>query len=331
MNISILILVAAAFLAATMGYAVQRGATCTVAAVEEIIKKRSAYRLLALVETSVWVLTIFLIVKFIWGIDSIPSNYAVTSFTILGAALLGIGAAVNNACVFGTIARFGSGDLAYTATPLGFFVGCFIYKIIPENEQALKLSDGSFILAAPFWVILIFLVWIMWRLIFKSFWHRLKSRNSVHQAKKFTHIPWYHTVASRIWAPHAATLVIGVTFIGMLLLVGAWTYTDALSEAARGMTNNTYVRILLVIALLTGAVLGGWTAGRFQYVRIDLRGLTRCAVGGALMGAGSVMIPGGNDGLILIGMPLLYPYAWVAFTGMCLSIALFLKFRERFN
>ena len=46
-----------------------------------------------------------------------------------------------------------------------------------------------------------------------------------------------------------------------------------------------------------------------------------CFAGGALMGWGSLLIPGGNDGLILIGMPLLWPYAWVAFATMCLTIA----------
>ena len=38
------------------------------------------------------------------------------------------------------------------------------------------------------------------------------------------------------------------------------------------------------------------------------------------MGWGSLLIPGGNDGLILVGMPLLWPYAWVAFLTMCVSI-----------
>ena len=40
------------------------------------------------------------------------------------------------------------------------------------------------------------------------------------------------------------------------------------------------------------------------------------------MGWGSLLIPGGNDGLILVGMPLLWPYAWVAFACMCLAIGL---------
>jgi hypothetical protein len=48
--------------------------------------------------------------------------------------------------------------------------------------------------------------------------------------------------------------------------------------------------------------------------------LSKCFVGGMLMGWGSLLIPGGNDGLILVGMPLLWPYAWVAFLTMCASI-----------
>ena len=32
------------------------------------------------------------------------------------------------------------------------------------------------------------------------------------------------------------------------------------------------------------------------------------------------LIPGSNDGLILVGMPLLWPYAWLAIATMCLAI-----------
>ena len=39
------------------------------------------------------------------------------------------------------------------------------------------------------------------------------------------------------------------------------------------------------------------------------------------MGWGSLLIPGGNDGLILVGMPLAWPYAWLAFATMCVTIA----------
>ena len=38
------------------------------------------------------------------------------------------------------------------------------------------------------------------------------------------------------------------------------------------------------------------------------------------MGWGGLLVPGHNDGLILVGMPLLWPYAWIAFLLMCVSI-----------
>ena len=39
------------------------------------------------------------------------------------------------------------------------------------------------------------------------------------------------------------------------------------------------------------------------------------------MAWGGLLVPGSNDGLILIGMPLLLPYAWAAFLAMCGAIA----------
>ena len=46
------------------------------------------------------------------------------------------------------------------------------------------------------------------------------------------------------------------------------------------------------------------------------------------MAWGSLVIPGSNDGLILIGLPLLRPYAWVAFLTMCVSIAVAMLLRN---
>jgi toxin CptA len=123
-----------------------------------------------------------------------------------------------------------------------------------------------------------------------------------------------------VWSPHAATTVIGITFFFMLLLVGAWAYTDVLAELARGMAGNLVARSLLLVALFAGAMLGGITAGRFRSTRVSAVQLLKCFGGGLLMGWGSLLIPGGNDGLILVGIPLLWPYAWIAFLTMCVTI-----------
>jgi len=116
--------------------------------------------------------------------------------------------------------------------------------------------------------------------------------------------------------------VIGVTFAVMLLLVGGWAYTYVLAELGRGMTGSVGARIVLALVLLAGAVLGGWTAGRFRSTRIGAAQLLRCLGGGVLMGWGSLLLPGGNDGLILVGMPLAWPYAWLAVATMCATIAI---------
>ena len=52
-------------------------------------------------------------------LGKMPSGYPVSYLTVLGGVLLGLGAYINRACVFGAIARFGSGEWAYIATPTG--------------------------------------------------------------------------------------------------------------------------------------------------------------------------------------------------------------------
>jgi len=87
------------------------------------------------------------------------------------------------------------------------------------------------------------------------------------------------------------------------------------------MATSVGARALLAVALLAGAVLGGWTAGRMRNTSIEPMQFVRCMAGGIVMGWGSVLLPGGNDGLVLVAMPLGWPYAWLAFATMCATIA----------
>ena len=125
----------------------------------------------------------------------------------------------------------------------------------------------------------------------------------------------------RIWTPYTATTVIGLTFLVATLILGRWTYTDFLSDLACGVTQRTAPKLMFSVALLLGATLGGWTEKRLKWVKPDMIGVARRLVGGALMGAGSALIPGGNDALVLVGMPLLWSYAWLAFASICITIS----------
>jgi Sulphur transport len=305
--------VVSAFCAGLMGFAIQRGATCTVAAVDEIVTKGRFRRLIGMVEASLWVVGGLLVAQSLHLLGEMPAGYAVNFSTVVGGALLGLGAFVNRACVFGAIARLGSGEWAYVVTPVGFYVGCLTVGPLFSPPPPERLSEGSPVLQASGWVALLFLGFMAFRVARPLLVSPGATRPTLVQRLRAD-------FAKRIWSPHAATAVIGVTFFFMLLLVGAWAYTDVLAELARGMAGNLFARSALLLALFTGAVVGGVAAGRFRNTRVTAPQLSKCFVGGMLMGWGSLLIPGGNDGLILVGMPLLWPYAWVAFLTMCASI-----------
>jgi toxin CptA len=297
--------VVVALCAGTMGFAIQRGATCTVAAVEEVVQRRGAGRLIALVEASAWVAGGLLIAHRLQWLAQLPVGYALSAWTLGGAALLGLGAFITRACVFGAIARLGSGEWAYAATPLGFYLGCLSVTTVFAPAPAPALAASPVLLAAPAITVWLVAAFFAWRIAAALVAHRGRLRVLVGQ---------------RLWSPHAATTVIGLAFLVMLVLAGAWAYTDVLADLARGMARGVGARTVLVACLLAGAIVGGWTAGRLRVTRIRAGELARCLVGGVLMGWGSLLIPGGNDGLILVGMPLLWPYAWAAFATMCLTI-----------
>ena len=93
-----------------MGFAIQRGATCTVAAVDEVLTQRSAHRLMALLEASLWVAGGLALAQLANLAGSMPAGHEVSAWTVIGGALLGLGAWVNRACVFGAVARLGSAN-----------------------------------------------------------------------------------------------------------------------------------------------------------------------------------------------------------------------------
>lgn len=313
--------VIAALCAGVMGYAIQRGATCAVAAIDEVVAEHAFTRLLALVEAALWVAGGVVVARALHVLPQMPAGYAVTSWTVIGGALLGLGATLNGACVLGSIARFGSGEWGYLLTPIGFYLGCVSVGAVFRTSMSHRLEADSPVLGAAAWLVLPFIAFAIWRAV----------RGLRDAAADSERARWHALVAARIWSPHVATTVIAVTFVVMLLLVGAWAYTDVLAELAHGMATDVGARSLLAVALLAGAVLGGWTAGRLRNAAIDAGRLVRCLLGGVVMGWGSTLLPGGNDGLVLVAMPLGWPYAWLAFATMCVTIATALAAGKRWH
>ena len=296
--------------AALMGYAIQRGATCTVAAVDEIVRTRRTRRLAAMMEASIWVAGLLLIAQQVRYGVTLPKGHAISAFAICGGLLLGAGAYINQACVFGAIARLGSGEWAYLATPVGFYLGTLVAANVmpeapfPQLVSPLAALPNLAAFAAGLFMVCRLLVALV---------GLLRSRPATARQVRAE-------IGKRLWRPEDATAVIGIAFFFLLVFEGPWAYTDVLNDAAQGAWHDLGSRAALLVALLLGAVLGGWSAGRLQAVAPNARQVLRCLAGGALMGAGSALIPGSNDGLILLGMPLLFAHAWVAFAAMAFAI-----------
>ncbi|HSB24485.1 MAG TPA: YeeE/YedE thiosulfate transporter family protein [Burkholderiaceae bacterium] len=277
-----------------------------------MLGKRRATRLIAMLEASLWVAGGLALATRLGVLPAMPAAYPVSAWVFIGGALLGFGAWLNGACVFGAIARFGSGDLNYLATPIGFYLGCLSVGSLFGAPSPGPLDAESPVLRASSAVAPLFLAFAAWRIVPPLFDAVRAWRGEGDTG----------ALARRVWAPHAATGVIGVTFVVILLLVGVWAYTDVLAQLAEGRSMRFALGAVCLLALYVGAWLGGRSAGRLSAMRLTAAGAARCLAGGALMAWGSLLIPGSNDGLILIGMPLLRPYAWLAFATMCVTVAM---------
>ena len=257
-----------ALLAAVMGFAIQRGATCMVAAVDEVVTTRRFTRLTAMLAASLWVLAGLLIAQAFGVLAKMPTGYAVTGWTLAGGALLGLGAFVGRACVFGAIARFGNGEWSYLMVPVGFFAGCATVPPLFMPMMPQPLLRGSTVFDAAGWfAVFLALLAVAW--VVRA--RRMARRDAESAPTPSARFGF----AARVWSPGAATTVIGITFFFMMLLVGPWAYTEALADVARKMPHDLLPRGLLMFALFAGAFTGGLTARRFGSTPVSLQSLAR--------------------------------------------------------
>jgi toxin CptA len=292
MDLSTPTLLLAVALVFMMGLAIQKGATCMVIAISDLVLRRRAGRAWAILIAALWVATILGLAARL-GFPSVPPLVRMPGWqTLAGGMLLGLGAHANRACVFGAVARAGNGERVYLLTPAGFFAGALAGFHLLLPPPAPLPAPQPFVLASPM-IAPVLLVGLL----------LLLARTS-----------------SRRWTPANATAVIGICFGLLFLVAGPWAYTDALSELAQaGAAAGLGERLLLLLVLFAGARAGGRTQPMATLgPRVSP---WRVIAGSAAMGTGSVMIPGSNDGLLLLGIPFLSVHAVAALGAMSLAIA----------
>jgi hypothetical protein len=122
-----------------------------------------------------------------------------------------------------------------------------------------------------------------------------------------------------------AALLIGLPGALLFLLYGAFGYTATFELVIEGSLGTrpwpSTARWVLLVAVLAGMLASTVQRGSF---RIDWRPRTAWllnAAGGALMGFGTALAPGGNDALVLYGIPILSPYALPTYAALAVGVA----------
>jgi len=304
--------VLALVLAFIAGFALQRGGICAVAAVREVVRDGKWARFISFLECAAWAL-IGLLIAHVAGWMSVGAwpQQASIAMAAVGGAVFGAGALLNGACAFGSAARLAAGEISFLALIPGFIVGAALgmglgwgADMAPAAPAAFAMQGRTFALIAA--GLAAFMVWRLW-----SAW---RAAPTLAQTAAILRAPH--------WPPALAMAVIAFVNVALLVIVFAWPYTTLLVDVAFARGMEIVTRASIVLVFLIGAWWGARSAGHFALRKGDVRAFAARFIGGALMGFGAALIPGGNDALVLLGLPLLQPAAFAAYAAMLAVIAL---------
>jgi uncharacterized protein len=312
-------LLLAGVLAAILGFAAHRASICTVRAVAEVMSSGTGTILLGIGKSVLWVsaitIPVFLLMP---SAGAALGGWPLTGAALLGGLAFGVGAAINGACAFSTLARLADGEgrmlLAGAGLGLGFL--CFItlvdWRLIerPTPTPTLIGSLFGWSLAVGAAVLVPWGIYETARL-----W---RTRPPGLALRALVLAPQYRL--------SSAAMLIGVAGAAIFLVYGSASYTATLQQAVEGWRGTgrfpAAERWLLLLAVLAGMLLSTLQRGSF---RLDWRPRPiwlRHLCGGLLMGVGVGLTPGGNDALVLYGIPSLSPHALPAFLAMVAGVAL---------
>ena len=310
-------------LAALLGFSAHRAGLCTVKAVEEVFTTRRGFMLLAFAKSVLWVVGVTLaIAMFVPDARLRPESWALTLAGLGGGLLFGLGAVVNGGCAISTLSRLGSGELGMLGTLLGFGFGVVAADagaalgLLPARADAPPLTTTAHALAP--WLLLALAAWMAWELTRLV---RTRPRGAGLRT----------LLLADLYRLSTAAALIGIANGLLYALHGPWIYTRTLRLAVGDGAGPPLLFWALFAAVLAGMTLSAWQRGG---LRIDIRPRPvwlRHVAGGLAMGAGAALVPGGNDVLLLHGIPNLSPHALPAFLAMLAGIALTLAIARLFG
>jgi uncharacterized membrane protein YedE/YeeE len=304
---------------ALIGFAAHRASLCNVRAVAEVMTARSAHMQWSLLQAMLWAIMLTGVLVLVFGFVPPPAlTRTPLEWAWAGGLLFGVGAAVNGGCSMSTLTRLADGDLGMLAALAGFLAGVTTWI----GVQAAGWPAGLAPVLSPWlrwpqlapWLLALLLAWALHRAY--ALWQLGRGR---FQLKAALLAPVYHLSVSAALMGLAAGLLYATQ--------GAWSYTNYLrTEVLNALGAAPAPSVwhgILVFGLLGGMVASALQRGSFawRWPR-DAAGWLRHAGGGALMGSGASMVPGGNDTLLLGSLPMMTVGALFSYLAMLAGIAL---------
>lgn len=307
----------ALLLVACLGFAAHRASLCTVKAVAEVLSARTGFMLASFGKAVLWAALVYgalLLLQPAPAAGFVP--YQSRLLLLAGAFLFGVGAAINGGCSMSTLQRLADGELRMLAALLAFCAGALAWSmsfpVLHPARGAREPVAWETLGNSRYLLLLVLALWGMREL--RHLW-RTRPRG----------IAWWRLPLAETYRLSTAAAVLGV--IGGLLygVKGAWSYTNFLrtqiDSAYHGNASPPLLHAWLLMALFAGMLASSLQRRSWHLRGASLHVLLPHVCGGLLMGVGAAMVPGGNDTLMLVGLPTLSLWALAAYAALLAGIA----------
>ena len=310
-------LLASLVAAVILGFSVHRASICSVRAVAEVIHSRTWFIFASIGKTVLWIIVVtvpifYLIPETVTYLRGWPFTVA----ALAGGFAFGVGAGINGACAYSTMTRMVDGEGRMLVAVMGCALGIFLFINLAGGNWVARPAPASAgiapLLNLGLVVALVPIAWAVYEAI--RLWRTRSRDRRLHEL-----------VLASQYRLSTTALVAGLAGASIFLLSGSPGYSTTFQFVIEGALGTkpwpTAGRWLLVLAVLFGMLLSTILNGRF---RLDWRpraNWLRNLAGGILMGFGVGLAPGGNDALILYGIPSFSPHAIPAYAAMATGIA----------
>lgn len=280
MTIELFLLIA---LCLIVGAALDTSSLCVVRAARDLSAGRPAIAVGCLSTAAIAAIVFYSNTLFGWHRESPEWAYP-TIATLSGALVFACGALVNGACAMGTIDRLARGDIGFLATLAGGAAAIFL---LPRTDLPTQVPD------------LVLLTGLPWLLIVLALTLAMVVLSRRHLG----------------WVRMAAYAILGLVAAEVTNWQGDWTWLS-LAQAVRSGMPFDFLALGCILAVIAGASLTAVIKHRFRWVRPHWREMLREGAGGGLMATGALLLPGGNDALLVYGIPSGSPHALIAYVVM---------------